>query len=93
VMLPQFPGLTSMGLLMVLAKRSQQNLLGISIGLHAGTIGVVYLVDVGKMVKYTHRVPDWITGVYGMPAAGLMGIIGLMSLAGYFALQNRKISV
>jgi uncharacterized protein len=91
VTLPQFPGLTIMGLLLVWAKRSQQNLLGISIGLHAGIIGVVYLVDVGKMVKYTNRVPEWITGVYGMPAAGLMGIIGLMSLAGYFAFQNLKI--
>jgi uncharacterized protein len=90
IMLPQFPGLTIMGLLMILAKRSQQNLLGISIGLHAGTIGVVYLVDVGKMVKYTNQVPDWITGIYGTPAAGLMGIIGLMSLAGHFALQNRQ---
>ncbi len=91
IMLPQFPGLTTMGLLMILAKRSQQNLLGVSIGLHAGTIGVVYLIDVGKMVKYTNRLPDWITGA-GTPAAGLMGIIGLMSLAGFFALQNRRIS-
>jgi uncharacterized protein len=91
IMLPQFPGLTIMGLLMILAKRSQQNLLGVSIGLHAGTIGVVYLIDVGKMVKYTNRVPDWITGG-GTPAAGLMGIIGLMFLANFFALQNRRIS-
>jgi uncharacterized protein len=91
VMLPQFPGLTIMGLLMILAKRSQQNLLGVSIGLHAGTIGVVYLVDVGKMVKYTNRAPDWITGA-GTPAAGLMGIIGLMSLASFFALQNQSLN-
>jgi uncharacterized protein len=89
-MFPQFPGLTVLGLLLVWAKRSQQNLLGVSIGLHAGIIGVVYLVDVGKMVKHTNRLPDWITGG-GTPAAGLMGIIGLMSLAGYFALQNRSL--
>jgi uncharacterized protein len=89
---PQFPGLTVLGLLLILAKRSQHNLLGISIGLHAGIIGVVYLVDVGKLVKYTDRVPDWITGVYGTPSAGLMGIMGLMSLAGYFGLQQRRIS-
>jgi uncharacterized protein len=90
-MFPQFPGLTVMGLLLVWAKRSQQNLLGVSIGLHAGIIGVVYLMDVGKMVKHTNRLPDWITGG-GTPAAGLMGIIGLMSLAGFFALQNRRMS-
>ncbi len=89
-MFPQFPGLTVLGLLLVWAKRSQQNLLGVSIGLHAGIIGVVYLIDVGKMVKYTNRFPDWITGG-GTPAAGLMGIIGLMSLASFFALQNRSL--
>jgi uncharacterized protein len=88
-MFPQFPGLTVMGLLLVWAKRSQQNLLGVSIGLHAGIIGVVYLVDVGKMVKYTNRLPDWITGA-GTPAAGVMGIAGLLSLASFFALQNRS---
>jgi uncharacterized protein len=90
-MFPQFPGLTVLGLLLVWAKRSQQNLLGVSIGLHAGIIGMVYLVDVGKMVKYTNRLPDWITGA-GTPAAGVMGIIGLLSLAGFFALQNRRVS-
>jgi uncharacterized protein len=89
-MFPQFPGLTVLGLLLVWAKRSQQNLLGVSIGLHAGIIGVVYLMDVGKMVKYTNRLPDWITGA-GTPAAGLMGIIGLLSLASFFALQNRSL--
>jgi uncharacterized protein len=88
--LPQFPGLTVLGLLLILAKRGQQNLLGISIGLHAGIIGVVYLVDVGKLVKYTERVPEWVTGVYGTPSAGLIGIIGLMSLAGYFGLHNQR---
>ena len=91
-MFPQFPGLTVLGLLLVWAKRSQQNLLGVSIGLHAGIIGVVYLVDVGKMVKYTNLAPAWITGA-GTPAAGLMGIIGLLSLASFFALQNRQKSV
>jgi uncharacterized protein len=91
-LLPQFPGLTIMGLMLVLAKRSQQNLLGISIGLHAGIIGVVYLVDVGKMVKYTHQVPDWITGIYGMPSAGILGIVALSLLSGYFAVCGRRFS-
>jgi uncharacterized protein len=88
-MFPQFPGLTVLGLLLVWAKRSQQNLLGVSIGLHAGIVGVVYLMDVGKMVKYTDRLPIWITGG-GTPAAGVMGIIGLMSLASFFAPSRQK---
>jgi uncharacterized protein len=89
-MLPQFPGLAIMGALMVIAKRSMGNLLGISIGLHAGIIGAVYLVDVGKMVKYTNQVSDWITGIGGMPSAGLMGILGLANLAMYFHWLGRS---
>jgi uncharacterized protein len=85
--LPQFPGLCLMGLVMALAKRSQGNLLGISIGLHAGMIGVVYLMNVGQLVHYNQRVSDWITGIYGVPTAGLMGIIGLSNLLFYFKLK------
>jgi uncharacterized protein len=81
--LPQFPGLWLMGMVLVVAKRSQDQLLGISIGLHAGMIGVIYLVDVGQIVKYNNRAANWITGG-GMPTAGLMGIIGLAILFGYF---------
>ncbi len=83
--LPQFPGLAILGAVLVLAKRSQKNLLGISIGLHAGMTGAIYLVNVGQLVKYTGKVSDWITGIYGAPHAGLLGIIALAILAGYFA--------
>ncbi len=82
--LPQFPGLAILGIVLVLAKRSQKNLLGISIGLHAGMIGAIYLVNVGQLVKYTGTVSDWITGINGQPHAGLLGIISLIILAGYF---------
>jgi uncharacterized protein len=87
--LPQFPGLAILGAVLVLAKRSQKNLLGISIGLHAGMIGAIYLVNVGQLVKYTGRVSDWITGIYGAPHAGLLGIISLTVLAGYFGWAGR----
>ncbi len=87
--LPQFPGLVLLGAVLVLAKRSQKNLLGISIGLHAGMIGAIYLINVGQLVKYTGQVSDWITGIYGAPHAGLLGIVALATLAGYFAQINQ----
>jgi uncharacterized protein len=80
---PQFPGLWLMGMVLAIAKHSQDRLLGIAIGLHAGMIGVIYLVDVGQLVKYNGRAAHWITG-NGMPNAGLMGIIGLALFFGQF---------
>jgi uncharacterized protein len=87
--LPQFPGLTILGVVLVLAKRSQKNLLGIAIGLHSGMTGAIYLVNVGQLVKYTGTVSDWMTGINGAPHAGLLGIIALTILAGYFAWVSR----
>ena len=89
--LPQFPGLTILGAVLVLAKRSQKNLLGISIGLHAGMTGAIYLVNVGQLVRYTGNVSDWMTGIYGAPHAGLLGIIALAILAGYFGWAGRAV--
>lgn len=88
---PNFLSLTILGFLLVLAKRSQKNLLGISIGLHAGLIGMVYLTDVGKIVKHTNQVPEWLTGIGGNPAAGILGILSLLALLGYFARLNRYV--
>ncbi|NET52266.1 MAG: CPBP family intramembrane metalloprotease, partial [Merismopedia sp. SIO2A8] len=45
---PQFPGLVLLGLMLVWAKRSHQNRLGISIGLHGGLVWGYYIVTVGE---------------------------------------------
>jgi uncharacterized protein len=83
--LPQFAGLWLMGMVLAVAKRSQSQLLGIAIGLHAGMIGVIYLVNVGQLIHHRNPlVSDWITGIYGLPNAGLMGIVGLGGLLAYF---------
>jgi uncharacterized protein len=83
--IPQFVGLWLMGMVLAVAKRSQKNLLGIAIGLHAGMIGVIYLVNVGQLIHHRNsQVSDWITGIYGLPNAGLMGIIGLSGLLTHF---------
>ena len=79
--LPQFPGLWLLGTVLVIAKRQHQNLLGMSIGLHAGLIWAYYVINVGNMVKYSGRVSDWITGIDGNPVSGLLGLIFLGILA------------
>jgi membrane protease YdiL (CAAX protease family) len=75
--LPQFPGLWLLGILLVIAKRNHHNLLGISIGIHAGMVWLYYIINVGQMVSYSGKVSAWITGINGNPLAGLLGIIFL----------------
>jgi uncharacterized protein len=79
--LPQFPGLFLLGTAVIIAKRQHRNLLGISIGLHAGLVWAYYIINVGNMVKYSGRVSDWITGIDGNPISGLLGLIFLGILA------------
>ena len=78
--LPEFPGLCLLATVTIVAKRQNGNLLGMSIGLHAGLIWAYYIVNVGNLVKYTDRVPDWITGINGNPISGIHGIIFLTIL-------------
>ncbi len=78
--LPEFPGLCLLATVAIVAKRQNGNLLGMSIGLHAGMVWAYYIVNVGNMVKYTDRVPDWITGINGNPISGLLGILFLTIL-------------
>lgn len=79
--IPEFPGLCLLGTVVIIAKRQNSNLLGMSIGLHAGMVWAYYIVNVGNMVKYSGRVSDWITGINGNPLSGLLGLIFLGILA------------
>jgi uncharacterized protein len=79
--LPQFPGLCLFATVLIVAKRQQRNLLGMSIGLHAGMIWAYYIINVGKMVEYSGRVSDWVTGINGNPLSGLLGLLFLGILA------------
>ncbi|MEG4306282.1 CPBP family intramembrane glutamic endopeptidase [Microcoleus sp. D3_18a_C4] len=78
---PQFPGLLLLGLILVWGKRSRQNRLGLSIGLHAGLIWGYYIINIGQLVRYSGSVPDWVTGVNGNPLAGAVGLLFLSVLA------------
>jgi uncharacterized protein len=79
--LPQFPGLCLFATVLIVAKRQQRNLLGLSIGLHAGMVWAYYVINVGKMVEYSGRVSDWVTGINGNPLSGLLGLVFLGLLA------------
>lgn len=75
--LPTFPALLLLGLTLVWAKRGSKGRLGMSIGLHAGLVWGYYMINVGQLVQFSERVPDWITGIDKNPLAGVMGLIFL----------------
>lgn len=79
--LPQFGGLLLLGLILVWAKRAASGRLGLPIGVHGGLVWGFYLINVGKWVKYTQQVPEWVTGINRNPLAGIMGLIALAGLA------------
>ncbi len=91
--LPQFPGLFLLGTVLVIAKRQHGNLLGMSIGIHVGMVWAYYIINVGKIVKYSGRVSDWITGINGNPLSGLLGLIFMIALVVVLAKFPRKRSI
>ncbi len=85
--LPTFPALVLFGLTMVWAKQGSQGRLGLPIGLHMGLFWGYYIINVGQLVEYSGKVPNWITGVDGNPLLGVMGLLFLGVLA--FWMQRR----
>ncbi|MBD2180839.1 CPBP family intramembrane metalloprotease [Planktothrix sp. FACHB-1355] len=79
--LPTFPALLLLGLTLVWAKRGSKGKLGLSIGLHAGLVWGYYIINVGQLVNFSDRVPEWVTGIDKNPLAGVMGLIFLGILA------------
>lgn len=71
--LPQLPALVLLGLTQVWGKRSRRGRLGLPIGLHGGIVWAYYIINIGGLIKYTNRVPDWVTGVNNNPLMGVMG--------------------
>lgn len=85
-----FPALVILGLTLVWAKRSHKGRLGFSIGLHAGLVWGYYIINVGQMLRYTNRVPSWVTGIDGNPLAGIAGILFLGILAFWMRRNAQK---
>lgn len=88
--LPTFPALVLFGLTMVWAKQGSQGRLGLPIGLHSGLVWGYYIINVGQLVQYSGKVPDWITGVDGNPLIGVMGLLFLGVLAFWMKWRMRQ---
>ncbi len=88
--IPQFPGLVLLGMLLIWARRAGQGRLGFPIGLHAGLVWGYYVLKVGNIRVYTHRVPEWITGFNQNPLSGIIGVIFLGSLAWFIRSLAQK---
>lgn len=87
---PQFFGLLLLALLCIWAKRRSRGRLGLSIGIHAGLIWGWYVVNVGKLIEYTGKVPVWMTGVNDNPLAGVVGLSFLVILVFWMRSKNLK---
>jgi membrane protease YdiL (CAAX protease family) len=79
--LPIFPSLLVLGLALVWAKRSRCGRLGLPAGLHAGLVWGYYIINVGQLVRYSGKVPEWVTGIDSNPLAGIAGFLFLGALA------------
>lgn len=82
----QLPGLWLMGMVLTFARICDGGNLGLAIGLHAGWIWVIASLDTAKIVAYTGRVPEWITGIKAQPLAGVAGIFFLAMTAAILAI-------
>ena len=81
----QLPGLWVMGMVLALARVCDGGNLGLAIGLHAGWILVIASLDTAKVIAYTGRVPEWITGIKAQPLAGVTGNFFLGGDGGNFS--------
>ncbi|MGF1488326.1 MAG: lysostaphin resistance A-like protein [Prochloraceae cyanobacterium] len=84
-----FPALVLLGLILIWAKKSHRNNLGISIGIHGGLVWTFYMLNVGQIITYSGSVSPLITGIDGNPIAGFMGLLFLGILA--FWMRNKAI--
>ena len=88
--LPQFPALVVLGLTQVWGKRWRRGRLGLPIGLHGGLVWGYYIINVGQLIKYSGKVPDWVTGVNNNPLQGVMGVLLMSILALLIWRQSRR---
>jgi uncharacterized protein len=79
--IPQLAGLWLMGMVLTLARIADNGSLGLAIGLHAGWIWGITIVDTERIINPTGRIPEWITGIGAKPLAGAAGILLLLATA------------
>jgi hypothetical protein len=71
-------------------RRRFQGQLGLPTGLHAGLVWGYYIINVSGLIRYSERVPEWLTGIDGNPLAGVMGVLSLSLIALGMNLVARK---
>jgi membrane protease YdiL (CAAX protease family) len=80
--LPQLFGLWLMGMVLVLARLVDGGSLGLAWGLHSGWVWAIASIDTAGILTYTGKAPEWVTGKYGKPLAGMLGILLLLATGG-----------
>ncbi|MBF1988534.1 CPBP family intramembrane glutamic endopeptidase [Fischerella thermalis] len=91
--LPQLPALVLLGSTQVWGKRWRRGRLGLPIGLHGGLVWGYYIINVGGLIEYTNRVPDWVTGVNKNPLMGVMGLVLMGVLAFWMRGQASRVAI
>ncbi|WP_238178342.1 CPBP family intramembrane glutamic endopeptidase [Calothrix sp. 336/3] len=84
--IPQIPGLWLMGIVLVGARLVNHDNLGLAWGLHTGWVWAIACIDTAGLITYTGKVPEWVTGKYQKPLAGVTGITCLLITAIVLAL-------
>nr|WP_235927056.1 CPBP family intramembrane glutamic endopeptidase [Gloeocapsopsis dulcis] len=79
---PQLFGLWLMGMVLVLARLVDGGSLGLAWGLHSGWVWAIASIDTSQILTYTGKAPEWVTGKYGKPLAGMLGILLLLATGG-----------
>jgi hypothetical protein len=77
--LPQLPGLWLMGMVLAIARWVDRGSLGLAWGLHAGWVWAIACLDTLQVIAYTGNAAEWVTGKYGKPLAGVVGILFLLA--------------
>ncbi|MGK7932604.1 MAG: lysostaphin resistance A-like protein [Microcystaceae cyanobacterium] len=80
--LPQLPGLWLMGIVLVGAMWLDGGNLGLAWGLHTAWVWGLASLDTAELISYPDESPQWITGIYRQPLAGLSGLLCLILTGG-----------
>lgn len=76
--IPQVPGLTLMGLVLMVARWATTGQLGLAWGLHAGWIFALALGDSLALTQIDPDAPRWLAGKPGQPLTGLVDLALLL---------------
>ena len=90
---PQLFGLWLMGIVLVLARLVDDGSLGLAWGLHSGWVWAIASIDTAGILTYTGNAPEWVTGKYGKPLAGILGIFLLLATGGMLLVVLSFVSV